>query len=302
LPSLPSSLPVYKVQVLASKKAVALQLIRALPLPSTPENEARVDALERMREPSLPKGEPLDLQVGGWMISVWPGGQFKAQNDQWYMNPKLESESAPGEGEARNTAEAFLQRIKPLLAEPISLDSALMASAGKSPDEAHSLGVFYHAEKNGIPLWGGVNIRVGPGPRVIYVASKLRRTVRDRSLPILTANEVIDKLRAGEGPVVGPEWPFTGYVDSVQLGYWQAGTAQDLTYLMPLFRVGGQAVAEGKETARWGASIDAVRPEFLEGSDLERPLHPEPATPAAPEPKKPPIIIRPGEPETRLGR
>jgi hypothetical protein len=270
LPKAPQAVPVLKVQELPleERKALLLQLFSALPMEDyyTPTQiDWKLARLERASWSSLSKGEPMETQIGEWEVSVWPSGQFSI-----FSNPPPDKRKAelpaPTEAEARKAADAFLPRIATQLPETVSytgVGPVESRSVGKAGTEILSYGVSYGAKKQEIPV-GGISITVGSGPRIEAARSTLRRTVEDGLVPILSPEEALARLQKGEGEAGAPLRGATAYVDSIRLVYWVQAPAHNMSYLLPLYLFGGEATDEGKKPVKWGGSLEAIRPEFLE--------------------------------------
>ena len=275
LPALPASVMVYQVQPRQSKKALLSQLVRALRIEMTPGIEAQLSHIARLPKSWLPEEEPLSPTIGEWDVTIYPGGHFSAGNQRLAARMDKGNLPAPSEDDARKAADAFLARIEHLLPYPVrftGVHPAYRESRGSVDWKVLSLGVSYRAEIDGIEVGHRVSFVVGPEAEVVSLSSTLRRVVPYRRFPILSPKEAFEKVRAGEGLITdGPSWNATAYLDTVKLVYWQGNLAQDFPYLMPFYLLKGEAVAEGKKTVRWAAELEAIRPEWLEDKDPERP-------------------------------
>ena len=116
----------------------------------------------------------------------------------------------------------------------------------------------------GIPIAGKVFIEVGPEGEVYMISSSLRYTSTEILVPILSPGEAINMLQAGKGLISdGPSWNATAYIDSIELVYWQGVIAENYPYIMPVYILQGQAIADKKKAMHWSARLEAVRPELL---------------------------------------
>ena len=269
---IPSTVRVYKVKPLASKKNALLRLLRALPIVASPETDGSLRQLERAPESLAHEEKSLSASIGGWTVEVWSGGQFTIYNDE-LLNRPYDFENppaAPTPEEAHQTADAFLASIGPLPKDvrfaEVGPGDTLIRGLGNKPGDimVKSLLVSYSAAIDGIPVYGSVSVRVGAGPAVVSINNRLRQIVPDSMVEILSPQEAFDKLCAGEGHMSdGPSGSATGNVTSIKLVYWQGATARDLSYIMPVYIIEGNAEAPGKKTVPWKAYVEAVRPEFL---------------------------------------
>ena len=267
---MPSEVRVYKVHPLASKKDALVRILQALPIASSPETDAALRRLEGARGSSAGKEESVSASVGGWCVKVWNGGQFTIYNNE-LLNCSYDFENPPATPtpeEARKAADDFLASIGPLPTDVhfVTVVPGDWYDSGSSdkPDDVvvTRLLVCYSAAMDGIPLQGTpLGVRVGPGPVVTSVNSRLRQVIPDQKLPVLSPQEAFDKLCAGECYI--SEGSPKGEVTSIKLVYWLGYTAQDLSYIMPVYAFEGEAVV-GEKTRPWRAYVEAVRPEFLE--------------------------------------
>jgi hypothetical protein len=253
---------------LEERKAMLLQLFRSLPMEdyyTPPQIEWKLARLERANWASLPKGEPMSSQIGEWDVDVWPSGQFMISSNPPPDKRKADL-PAPTKAEARKVADAFLPRIASQLPEAVNFTGVGPASSmsrGKAGTEIISYHVSYMAKKNGVPV-GGISITVASGPRIEAVRSTLRRTVEDSLVTTLSPEEALARLQKGEGQAGTQLRDATAYVDSIKLVYWVKAPAHSMSYLMPIYIFGGEATAEGKKSEKWGGTIEAIRPEYLE--------------------------------------
>ena len=268
-PTFPSTVRMYRVQPITSMKDEFLKLIDLLPIKRTPEVAVHIQKLKNAPEPKLRENEPLSGDVGGWNISVYPGGQFSLRN--MTVNLDGRDATAPSVEEVRELADMFLARTKLLPTEARfdkikDADVSVWGLGDKPGDRVvHSRWVTYQCWLDGIPTIGSFAVEVGAGKEIVCVLNEMRRTIPDQMVPILSQNDCLNKLRAGEGHMAdGPSWDATAYVDSIKLMYWESILAMDLSYIMPVYVFEGEAVAPGKRTVRWKAHVEAVRPEFLE--------------------------------------
>jgi hypothetical protein len=252
--------PVYKAKSVTSTKQLLLRIVRALPIKWTPELEKAYAKLGQLREPIEDGG--LSADIGDWHVSVSNHGQFTA----WKLDEVGYTESVlcPTEKEARDAADKIVMHLKPLL--PVSIHFVSAFEAETINGRACVRGVSYEADKlNDIPIAGQLHIRVGPGGKVDGVMSSLRNIeVADNAVPILSPAEAVQMCLAGKAHRGGgPSWNAIAYIDTVELVYWEAVVAIDYPYIMPVYILKGEAVAEGKKPARWSARIEAIRPEYL---------------------------------------
>jgi hypothetical protein len=269
LPAAPQAVPMLKVQKLSpeERKTLLLQLFRALPMEdyyTPPQIEWKLARLERSDWSALPDDEPMETQIGEWVVSVWSSGQFMISSNP-PPDKQREDLPAPTEAEARKMADAFLPRIVAQLPEAVSYSGVGLASSrsgGNAGEEILSRGISYQAKQHELPA-GRISISIASGPRVEGVRSTLRRTVEDGIVPILSPEEALAQLQKGKDGAGAPFEGATAYVDSIELIYWVQAPALDMSYLMSLYLFGGEATAEGKKPQRWGGTIEAVRPEFL---------------------------------------
>lgn len=276
-PEVPSMVRLYKVQPLASKRDALVQLFKALPMASGPETDASLRQLERESGLSADK-ESMSAEIGEWTVEVWKGGQFDISNRQ--LSGSLSNFenglTAPTPEEAHKAADAFLASI-PLLTDVHFLKAGpgriLTRGLGDKPGDVvvKSIVVSYYAAIDSIPLYGAVDVYVGPGPAVVTVNSRLRQVIPDENVGILSPQEAFDKLSAGECHWNKDPLYATCNVTSIKLGYYLGATADDLPYVMPLYVFEGDAVADGKKSSdTWKAYVEAVRPEFLETQPAHR--------------------------------
>ena len=273
LPIVPSEVQVYKVQPLASKKEAFLKIFKALPIESSSDTNAKLQKLERAPESSMENEKSISASIGGWTVQIWNGGQFTIYNNELsdHLYDLNNTSTAPAPEEARKTADDFLAIIGSLPMDiqfsKVSPGDTITFGLGDKPNDTivKILVVSYSAILNGIPVHGSVSIRVGAGPSVVSMTSRLRSVVPDSSIALLSPQEAFGKLKAGGGRISdGPVWNATANVTSMKLVYWQGAPAQDLSYVMPIYLFEGEAVADGKKTVPWRAYVEAIRPEFLE--------------------------------------
>lgn len=274
LPQLPSKVRVYKVKPLASRKDTLLKIFKSLPLTSSPETAKDLCRLELAPELLLAPGEDsLSAYIGGWEVEVWNGGQFCIRKVDELPNQPGKYPPAPAPNIARKAADDFLSKIGSL---PCSVRFSQVGTGesgelggGNTPISTiiTKLGVSYSAEMNGIPIDGGVDIRVADGPAVVGMLSRLRHVKPDKKLPIISPKEAFDQLSAGNKTVdASSPWNAVGKVKSIKLVYWESILAEDLSYIMPVYVFEGDTEAKGKKPEHWTAYVEAVRPEFLEPS------------------------------------
>lgn len=266
-PDLPSAVRVYRVQPMESMNAEFLKLVNDLQITRSSEDEAKIEHLKHASEPRLQKYEPLGMVIGGWEIHLYPGGQYSLRNLKVIDSLTGREAKAPSAEEARRTADTFVSRAKLLPDDSQFRDvyDCDVSEWGIDDKVVHSRGVVYQSYLEGMPTTGSFTVVVGPAGEIASVTNKMRRTVPEEPMPILSPNEGLEKLRSNEGHMAnGPSWDATAYVDSVKLVYWQGVLVMDLSYIMPVYVFEGEAVAAGKKTVRWKAYIEAIRPELLE--------------------------------------
>lgn len=271
LPVLPRTLRVYRVQSIHSMKAVMIQVFRALPIELTPQNTSALDRLAQMPENTLLQGRekdgPMSVNIGGWHVEVWPNGQFSAEHSSRF--PSYDAKPAPTEALVRQASDKFLSPFKPLFPLPVHF-SSLGISHSVYSDKYVILtrSAVYTARLGKLPA-GGVSVEVAAGSKVVDIDSNIPNVVVDRTVPILSPQEAIEKLRAHEAHLADGEiGNGTGYVDSIQMKYWVRQPHWKLSHLMPVYEFKGEVVSPDKsKSGPWKAYVQAVRPEFLEKVD-----------------------------------
>lgn len=276
LPELPATIQVYKVENLVSKKDTVLKIIKALPIKATPEIEDQVRHIDRLPSSWGQKESSVNAYFGDWTIKVWSAGQFILNNTRINEQVPADFEKlpvAPTEEEARKTADNFLNNIGYLPSVVKFLETKPGRSiergwSGKPEDtKLISLIVSYTGFIDGIPVVGPVGIEISSGSKILTVNNRLRKSVPDTKVPIITPKEAFKRLSEGEGYISnGAETKAIGIIDSVMLAYWQNSTAEDLQYIMPVYVFEGDATVDGKKVGRCKAYIEAVKPEFLESA------------------------------------
>jgi hypothetical protein len=156
-----------------------------------------------------------------------------------------------------------VNRLRPLLPEKVSFSSVFPSERCNGTVKA--MGVSYTTRAHGMPVAGRVFVDVAAGGEAFGVMGGLHPTVvAGHPLPILSPREAVGRLLDGRAQVVdGPSWNAMAYIDSVKLTYWQPPPALPYPYLVPIYVLKGEAVAEGRKAQRWMARVVAVRPEYL---------------------------------------
>lgn len=266
---LPSEIMVYKVQPLESKKDVLLKIFKALPLAPGKKTEADLRQLERMPESYGLKEKETGASIGGWTVQVWDGGQFYITNDDYsnrpydYKNPP----PTPTPKEAQKAADAFLEKIGPLLmnvrfANVVPGDCTTGDKPGDIIIERQL--VCYASALGGMP-YSSVGVYVGTGSTVDIVSSHIRRTVPDKKVPILSPQEALERLKAREGVNMDGDL-ISGKVTSIKLKYYNAALVKDVSYIMLVYVFEGEVTGGGKRAEHWNhwkAEVEAIRPEYL---------------------------------------
>lgn len=272
LPTAPSQVKIYRVKHLVSRKQAFLKLLKALPLAKGQETDRRLRHIRLLPEVLSWREDKYAGSVGGWLVSVWKGGQFSIDDEKFRDPVNKQGIPLPGPlpKDARKAADDFLAKIGPL-SLPVHFSKVgrgqwITRGAGDKPGDTvvTKLNVSYSAELDGIPLTSAVGIQVGAGPTVVSMVSRLRQVAIDRQVPILSPKEAYDKLLAGDCHLRdGTSWDVTANITSIKLMYYQDILSQDLPYLMPIYVFEGDAVAKGMPPEYWKAYVEAVRPEFL---------------------------------------
>jgi hypothetical protein len=273
LPKLPQTVQIYKVKTLQAKNAFLVKLLKALPIEATPQNKAKLAEISRRPEPG--QWEVLTESVGGWEVMVFPSGQFEARkiNTTDKSDNKQKPQDALDEHMVSWMTDALVARLQPVLPHAVSF--AGIKEMPQQAGGAKHMEVYYHALIRSLPVMGQLSVEVAPGPIVVRVQSDFRHIVPDRIVPIMSPTKAFQKIQEGEGTCATnidhqPISPYTGYLDYVRLAYWEDAQNIDLSYLLPIYVLGGEAVAQGGLSARWSARIDALSPEFLEPKGTPR--------------------------------
>jgi hypothetical protein len=192
-------------------------------------------------------------------VNIWQDGQFDIMKSP---DPSFgKKDSAPTEVQARKAADKIMECIKPLLIEEVQFSGVIPSEWIDGKVIARR--VFYVPKIKKMPPVGGVSVEVIPRGEVGDISIGLLKYIADGEVPIISPQEALKKLRAGESSPCGTDWPNTAYIDSIKLTYWRAARAFNMSYFMPVYHFSGEAVAPGKKTVKWSASVEAVKPELL---------------------------------------
>jgi hypothetical protein len=130
---------------------------------------------------------------------------------------------------------------------------------------AVSWSAFHQGSTDGTPVPAGVRVEVGPDLQLLRVSSSFRELVPDRMVPILSAQEAYDLLRAGKGYFNATTvTPGKRSVTSVRLAYWQGAFAVASDYVVPIYLF---ETNTGREPC--SAFVEAIRPEYLGKPDAD---------------------------------